>query len=380
VNHHAGRPSPVRVLVVGVGVLIIGVLVATIVRQAWQTNSAASRVVAHERAGVAYLHPLTAVVSALVQAQSVAVQGGTFDATGLNKAIAALGRADAAVGGTLGTTQRYTDLKAEVIGALAQPRRGEDAYITYTGLVTLALALERQVGDNSNLIHDADLDSFYLMDAAVIRLPLAMVYAGKTVDLVTLAGGRDLSGEDAVAAAVARYGVADAGEQITQGLAKSVDVTTRAELGANIAPQLDAFRSAVDSFAPPTMLATLAAGMDSDQLGPAARQVFATAVPLAHRLLYELDAVLATRQDDLAGSWQVTLWSVVGAGATTMLLLWFLVRAPATSRPRGLEDEVPGDQVGVATLTDARSLLEAGELAPAGRSVWGRSRERGDAR
>jgi hypothetical protein len=373
------RTHPMRVLMVLFCILGIGALFGSVVRQSAQENSADQTVIAHERAGVVYLHPLTALIGALVQAQSTAVGGEPVDAEVVDRALKGLGTAEAKVGALLGTTQRFNDLRTKIDTALANPVTAKASFDLYTGLLTLANALQRQVGDSSNLIHDADLDSFYLMDAAVIRLPLAMVYDGKTLDLVNLAGGRNLAGEDAVKAAVARYGVADAGEQVSAGLAKSVDVTDRASLGTNIAQQLDAFRSAVDAFAPPTMLNNLATGMDAVLLGPAARQVFATALPLAHRLLAELDAVLASRQAQRTGQWQVTVWSSVAAGVVAVLLLWLVARAPALRRGSPFDLEPEAESEGVGSLTDARSLLDSGELVHVGRAVWGRPRGRGDA-
>jgi hypothetical protein len=117
------------------------------------------------------------------------------------------------------------------------------------------------------------------MDAALIRLPEAMVYAGRATDLVAMAGGgRDLGGDDAIRAAVARYRVASAAEEVGVGLNKSVDTTSYADLGTNIARQLDAFRAAVDSFSPPTMCRSspgrwtrrLTAGAHNVHRGPAA--------------------------------------------------------------------------------------------------------------
>jgi hypothetical protein len=107
---------------------------------------------------------------------------------------------------------------------------------------------------------------------------------------------------------------------VTAGLNKSVDVTSMASLGTDIALQLDAFRAAVDAFAPPTMLAQLAGSVKAADLAAGAHQVFETALPLAHKLLSELDALLAARQQAIAARERFTQ-EAAGAGAAVALVL-----------------------------------------------------------
>jgi hypothetical protein len=126
--------------------------------------------------------------------------------------------------------------------------------------------------------------------------------------------------------------VAEASERVSDGLNKSVDNTTRTVLGANIAPQLDAFRAAADVFAPPTMLSQLAGTVDAQKLQEAAHQVFVAALPLAHKLLGELDAVLATREASLANSRQFTV--SVASGVAALLIVAVLVLLLTRGRTR----------------------------------------------
>jgi hypothetical protein len=162
-----------------------------------------------------------------------------------------------------------------------------------------------------------------------------MVFAGRAADLVTLAGGSELGGDDAIRAAVARYGVATAGEQVTAGLNKAVEVTSRASLGSDIALQLDAFQTSVDAFAPPTMLAQLAGSVKAADLAAGAHQVFATALPLAHKLLSELDALLAARQAAISAH-QMSTKEAAGAAATVGLVLMLVVVARWRRRRRSM--------------------------------------------
>ena len=114
-------------------------------------------------------------------------------------------RAPSTARANLQIDQRLADLTSQVESAFAKGETGRAAYDTYSGLVSLAVEMIRRIGDTSHLIHDPDLDSYYLMDAAIVRLPDAIVYAGRATDLVTLAGGGRSAGEDQVRAAVARF-------------------------------------------------------------------------------------------------------------------------------------------------------------------------------
>lgn len=380
----ASRWTPGRLTRLFVGVVcviaIIG-LFAGVLRQTQRTTARDAAVAGAERRGVIYLHPLTALIGQLVETQSAAVRGGAVDVAAVHKALAGVATADAQVGRLLRADQRFADLRLQVESALSQGSTGRTAYQAYTDLVALAVDLARRIGDASHLIHDQDLDSYYVMDAALVRLPDAMVYAGRAADLVGLAGDKELSGDDAIRAAVARYGVATAAEQVNVGLNKSVDTTSRASLGTNIARQLDAFRAAVDSFSPPTMLAQLAGSVNAATLAAAAHQVFAAALPLAHKLLSELDALLAERQEKIAADRR---FDQLATGAAALAGLVLLLVATIRTRSRGgpptpAGGGIPGmpedtGEVSQRSLADARQLLGSTELVNAGRAS---SRPRG---
>jgi len=214
--------------------------------------------------------------------------------------------------------------------------------LTLVGLVTLAVALMKQIGDRSNLIHDPDLDSYYLMDAAIIRLPEAVTLAGRAADLVALADGQPLAGEDAVRAAVARFGVSDAAEQLSTGLTLSVASTDRATLGSNIADALDTFTAAAHTFSPPTMLLELSSTVDALVLAANARRVSAAATPLAHRLLFELQALLDARTAKLVGQLKLTAVATALGGLFGLLLLYLLAAGPRPA-PAGFAPAHTGD-------------------------------------
>src|SRR5262249_12604260 len=153
--------------------------------------------------------------------------------------------------------QRWADLRTQITSATTARLTGEAAYRTYTGMVTLAVELAREAGGTSNLILDPELDTYYLMDTALLRGPDVLLSAGRAAALAVLATlTPSEAGRSRVA--VARYQVAVASDAVGAGLRKALDATDSTTLGQNVTGQLDAFRSAVDTFVPPaTLLQTL---------------------------------------------------------------------------------------------------------------------------
>lgn len=366
-----GRPLARRVAVV-ICVLIAGGLFAGVARQSLATNRAAEQIVALEADGAAIMHPMTTLLSELVSAQSAAVRGEAIDQTAVRTAVADLFEPNVTFGGRLQTTQRLTDLRDAVEAAFSAAETGRAAYDTWSAIVDLAIALIQVIGDTSHLVHDPDLDSYYLMSAAIVRLPHAMVYAGRAADLVELAGGGELEGEDLVRAAVARFNVSYDAEQVSIGLNASVDATSRSELGTNIAQRLDEFRAAADEFAPPTMLRDLAAEVDAATMADNASLVFARAASLSHLLLSELQELLVLRAEQVARERRATLISSVAATVVGLGLLWLVLvprRGDRTSGAGTAGDPAAGHRArgrGQSALTAQPSDGRGEDLAGAG--------------
>jgi methyl-accepting chemotaxis protein len=88
--------------------------------------------------------------------------------------VAALDKVDGELGASLKTTEKWNAIKTEwatVKGSTyATPAASEAAHDKVTGLVVDLIS--NWAGNYSNLILDPDLDSYYLMDAWVVKLPL----------------------------------------------------------------------------------------------------------------------------------------------------------------------------------------------------------------
>jgi hypothetical protein len=373
-----------RAVVIGACTLAILALFGAVVRQSYVVNRDAAEIVRLEAQGAAVLHTMTSLLAELVAAQSAAVRGEPLDADGLRKALADAKDEGAPYGASLQTTQRLEDLRVQTESLLSRSETGRAAYNSYSVVVRLAVDLIRRIGDTSHLVHDPDLDSYYLMDAAIIRLPSAMVLAGQAADLVALAGGKALTGEDAIKAAVARFGVSTAAEEVSAGLSKSIDFTSRSALGTNITDRLDAFKAAADAFAPPTILFGLSGAIEAGALAADARRVAAAADPLAHRLLGELEVLLQTRASRLDGQWRFTAIAGGVATAFALLVLWLIVfprprAGGVTVAPDGPPRTPRPGEVQLGSLAYAREILDGDRVVHVGRAARPPSRESGDA-
>ena len=372
--------------------LAVGGLYGALVGQLKSATDEDENFVALERHGVAYLRPLTRLVGELTAAQSAAVRGAAVDTVALNAAVAAVSDVDRTDGPVLRTEQRWTDLRAAIDKVGAQRSTGLAALDVYADVVALAADLARKIGDTSKLILDPQLDSYYLMDAAMLQLPTVLTAAGLAADLayVTADRGEDdkLSEGAFIDVAVARQQVATATEATSTGIRKALDATRRGAVGANLTEPLDAFRAAVDQLVPPAALRQATPTGNSSAIWAAAQKIRAAAVPLAAAVLTELDALLAIRQDDLA-SQRIYALGAAGAGVVlAVVLLWWSVPARGRARSDELAAVTAGHEGGAAgdvaslsvqlPVVDARDLLALEELVHVGRGVRAQPKEKPD--
>ncbi len=123
-----------------------------------------------ERAGVEYVAALRRLLEPLEIVQALGRREGGDDALGmrvtrerlrLTEAAAALDRLDEQMGAALRVHDLWQALRVRVVHPSVEPAT----------LIAETLQLMTHVGDTSNLILDPQLDSYYLMDAVVVRLP-----------------------------------------------------------------------------------------------------------------------------------------------------------------------------------------------------------------
>jgi methyl-accepting chemotaxis protein len=277
---------------------------------------------AKERVGVAYLTPLLDLTARAITARHAAVTGGEPAAAGIQDAVARVDAATGRYGAELDTVDGWNKAKQALAraGTADGPQAAFDAYNT---AVTGLLALIVKTSDESNLTLDPDLDTYYLMDALVFRLPILLATTGRAVDqaaLVRAAGDAANQGQARVDLAIAAGTLATTRDSIDAGLATAMDNTAsttlrgRAEGGAAVH---DAVNHVIDQ-------ATGAAKSgDMTRLGSRrGDQLRAATVALATALAPELDRLIKVR----IGGFQAKARRVeVAIVLAVLVVAWLLV-------------------------------------------------------
>jgi hypothetical protein len=336
------------------------------------------RLASAERQGVRYLEPLSRLVDDLVVAQSVSVRGSPVAVNTVDADVVAVDAADRSLRVAIPVHQRWIVLRDRVNALLDKPSSASQAYQDFGDLVGLAVALQVQIGDLARLTLDPRPDSHHLAEVAVLRLPQAMVYAGRAADLLSLAGDGTPRGEDADTVAVARFQVALVSVQVMDGLSKSVKATSDVRLGVTLTPEQDAFQAAVDSFVPPVVVQRLSAPIDGKNIVRAAGLVQESALVLSDAVLGELDALLASRQAEAQHRERMFILVGVGVLAAVPLAVWLLSRPRRRPRLASGRDEdgryradepvprSPGGPAAGSDLVDAREVMVESRFAAAG--------------
>lgn len=157
-----------------VGVLFIIVIVGLL----WLLVKAKNKDIdfaRQEKDGTTYARPLRKVLELTVQ-RALATSSGSGDvavvSSKIDQAFKELEDADKALGKDLATTDSFKALEAKWLdlkgkGTL-QPAANLTAHADLVGAITTLIAL---AGDNSNLTLDPDIDSYYVMDSVVVKIP-----------------------------------------------------------------------------------------------------------------------------------------------------------------------------------------------------------------
>jgi methyl-accepting chemotaxis protein len=171
-------------------VVISAVFMAPIGLLAWNYFSAQATAIefsAKERHGVVYAQALMPVLKVQQQQRlatlQAAAKGGGGDVAALrdeaDRLAARLAQVDKAVGAELGTGKALASWQ-QARQAAGQVSTGADAVFTaHTAAVTALLDLLGVATDGSNLTLDPDIDTYYLMDAAMFRLPVMVEAAAQ---------------------------------------------------------------------------------------------------------------------------------------------------------------------------------------------------------
>jgi hypothetical protein len=319
---------------------------AVLFAQVWSSTSSGRSFTADERRGVAYLEPLTRLLSATTQAQSAAVRGRTVDAAAVQAAVSAVDVVDRRLGGQLRTTDRWTDVRQLVQQRLTvQTWTPPTAYTQYSDVNTKLLELTRTVGDNSRLVLDPAIDAYYVMNASLLRIPEILVDSGRYTDLSVLFPN---GGTEATTAqlAAARNRIAADETDLSDGLLKAFAQTDSGTLGPGLTQPLDDFRTAVDAVAPSASLLAPAPERSVSDLVANQDTLQQATLGLQDASLEQLDALLADRAGGQARNQVVAVGAVVIGILVAALLARLAWRwAPPRRRRRAVDpDDQPAER------------------------------------
>lgn len=399
VGAETGRRARTRRFRVVAAFVLVGALLlplSLLFWRFWSSTGEDQAVVADERSGVVYLRPLAGLLTALDEAQAAAVRGQPVDTGKVRNAVAAVADVDRTRGAGLRVQERWASLRTQIEGVIGRALpAGRDAFNAYSENVDLLVSLAVKVGDESRLILDPQIDSYYLMDAALLRLPTMLVDAGRIADLPLVVaplvvapsprqtdlGTPAAQQTEPVQVTAAKDRLSRSFAALDAGLRKSFDRTASRTLGQSMLGPLDAFGAAVRALAPGAVLIDPPVTR-SDPAGTAATraEVRRAGLSLSTVTLDELDKLLAARHDGLSVQRNQALAALIVAAVVIAGILWLRLPTPqALPAADGEPGELPVDEHSSGSpeadypverdLVDARQLLKNAELIHVGRGL-----------
>ena len=326
---------------------------------------------AKERVGVAYLDPLLDLTARATAARHAVVAGADPGSAGVPAGIAAVDAVDARLGAELETSKVWAAAKAG-LGKAAEANDAKEGYDAYNKALDGLLGLIVLVSDKSNLTLDPDLDSYYLMDALVFRLPVLLDLSGRTADLARLTTAADSNAKQ-IDLAVDGGALSSARSAVAAGMTTSFEKTSSTSLPAaqsKVAAALEATGTLLDQ-----VTGAARTGKLTLVSGDASAHSRGAITALADVLLVELDKLLVTR----IGGFETKAYRM-GAGviAAVLLLAYLLVglhRAatrPLHSMVTALEALARGD---LSREVDVDTRDEVGRMADALNRALGNLRD-----
>ena len=258
--------------------------------------------------------------------------------------VPALDAVAASYDAAMSSEQAFRDLKA-ALGAIGWPEQPLGAGDKSDAAIAAARTLINKVGDGSNLILDPDLDSYYVMDVVLLKLPEAIDQARVLLTLAATYKARATLNDDEKAQILIRAGQFAAA---VDGIASSFDAAYRSNGDGQTKPALQgpaaAFaRASADYLAAVNAAATVLRGDDRSKLDignlkrlhdgalTASDQLWKTAAT-------ELERLLVVR----IGGFKTKLWSALAVSLGTTLLALLFAWSLAGSIIRAIRGLVAG--------------------------------------
>ena len=328
---------------------------------------------AEERVGVVYVKPASDLLAKVGAARAAAVDVAAHksSASALTQAQAdvraAIGPMDAVnakVGAQLKVNGEWSRVKQQIANALGASGTSPDKTLARYDAVTAALLkLIVDAGNYSNLILDPDLDSYYVMDSVINRLPMLVDSAGQAGDMQTAINANGAATivkriDLAVLKGNIETTLANSDANYTTALGNTKDTALKPQLSGPISATDDSLRAVATNLT----TAVRTGRLDSVGATRLAASAAGDLMALDRLSLPALDHLLAVR---IAG-FQATATRVKVIALICVLLGVYLfagfylsVRRSQTSILDGLE----GLQAsGTDVLADGLDALAAGDL------------------
>jgi len=296
-----------------------------------------------EVAGTRYL--------AALQPDLTSLSTATRPSAALQGVIAAL---DAELG-TAESSKRYLSLRQEASQA--------------PELSAALLALVSKVGDGSNLILDPDLDSYYVMDLQVIKLPAFMLATGRLLKLVE-AGGSAPADADRIAIVADAGILAAALEGIRAAYASATASNADGNIAVGLASTLAPFNMTADAY-----LAAVNAVIGQYGSGAVVnlepvRSTQSTLVKASDGLLAAVNTDLTRLLEVRIAGFNARMLSMLGLSAVLVVLVLIASALSAASILRSIRRLVEdimsvADQTDNASIRNAETRDEIGNIARA---------------
>jgi methyl-accepting chemotaxis protein len=327
----------------------------------WTTQGDTLAFADSERVGVRYLGPANDLLLRVVAARGVAIRAGAGDASaraalpaavaGVKAAVAGVDKVDRADGAAIDMTDSWQTARATVLKA--SDRKSWDA------AAAAAVGLIVSAGDGSKLILDPDLDSYYVMDTLVTKLPAMADNAGRAGDLQTI-----VTQGDTLDQRIALAGAQGALRSTTAAMASGLQTAFKETADGALQPALTGPLAKASAAAE-----HVAAGVDPTGSGKVASDNVARGAAglaaieaLQRAAAPRLDALLVARMDKFsAARTRVAVIVVLAALLAVFLFLGFFVStrrsvADINARLASLRDHDSHD------LSAALDALAGGDL------------------
>ena len=335
-----------------------------------------------ERVGVVYAAPANELLARLAAGRTLAVEAAAGDRAAMQQLlkqeqaikteVAVLDQVDKRVGGTLQTTAMWTKLRGQIAGVIAAtPTDPAQTLDAWSGLTAGTVGLVTQAGNTSNLILDPDLDSFYVMDALVVKTPALIDSAGLAGDRELVMGGPTSASLDSrIQLAVDKGVISSLTDGLSADLKTAFGSTHDSTLEPSIRPKL----------APVTRTAggiqqQLTRGVhgatDTALAAQAGDQAAAASAALAANLAPRLDHLLAARIGGFTSAERmIEIVAAISLLLVAYLFIGFYLSVMGSVRQmEGVADRIAegdiehdiviasGDEMGVATRRFATAVL-----------------------